>query len=306
MKSLYSYFEKMGCECEAIFCSSDVNSLDGVIIKKGEKSVAVIDGTAPHQTDTVLPGAYDTLINLGEAWQENELVKRRERIKELNKSKSKAYSDAYDNLMLSSIFAKKIEAEIKNCYNIKESKCLCDNLFKKLYIPGSYQKDVRLVSAFSKDGHTHLDTLKNISDVTLYVNINSFGAKLFVQQLALKLMDSDTDLCLFPTPLQNDFYEAIYIKASKTAIIIENNATPDIDTDALLDKEKLNAKKAELASYDQTKNLYLEKAKLKFALASEYHFSLESIYTAAMDFDKLGKISDALKLKCKNLLFNTI
>ena len=44
-------------------CASDEDSLDGVRVP--EKELAIIDGTAPHVIDPVLPGAADGIINLG-------------------------------------------------------------------------------------------------------------------------------------------------------------------------------------------------------------------------------------------------
>ena len=44
MKRLLAELETEVEECEAIFCSSDPASLDGVIIKRGERRIGVIDG----------------------------------------------------------------------------------------------------------------------------------------------------------------------------------------------------------------------------------------------------------------------
>ena len=62
MRKILTIAEGHGAICEAILCSSDKDSLDGIICKNGDKQIAVIDGTAPHERDTVLPGAVDELI----------------------------------------------------------------------------------------------------------------------------------------------------------------------------------------------------------------------------------------------------
>ena len=46
-------------------CSSDPSSLDGIIINK---TVAIIDSTAPHSEEAELVGAKDSLIDLGAFW----------------------------------------------------------------------------------------------------------------------------------------------------------------------------------------------------------------------------------------------
>ena len=50
------------------FCSGDPDSLDAVAIP--EKGLLVLDGTAPHVVDPKIPGARDSLINLGECLDE--------------------------------------------------------------------------------------------------------------------------------------------------------------------------------------------------------------------------------------------
>ena len=48
-------------------CSSDNNSLDGIVIPK--LKIAILDGTA-HVVDPVFPGVVDEIINLGQFWDE--------------------------------------------------------------------------------------------------------------------------------------------------------------------------------------------------------------------------------------------
>jgi len=161
----------------------------------------------------------------------------------------------------------------------------------------------RLISAFSKDGITHLNTLQNISN-TVYSVCGIYGSgEIFMRELAESLKATSTDICLFPTPLERSAYEAIYIKSTKTAVILTDNDEADINTKEFLDKEKLIEIENDIVSYEATKELYLDKAKRSFSSASEYHFSLEKIYTPAMNFKKLDEITSILIEKCKYLLF---
>ena len=70
--------EREGRSVEYYYCSSDPDSLDGAII---DSSTAIFDGTSPHSYDTVLPGAVDEIINLGDFWNSEELSKYRNKIK---------------------------------------------------------------------------------------------------------------------------------------------------------------------------------------------------------------------------------
>ena len=42
---------RIGGEITYLLCSSDPDSLDGALIRKGERQIAVIDATAPHTMD---------------------------------------------------------------------------------------------------------------------------------------------------------------------------------------------------------------------------------------------------------------
>ena len=50
------------------FCSGDPDSLDGVAVPHA--GLLILDGTAPHIADPEIPGARDSIINLGECLNE--------------------------------------------------------------------------------------------------------------------------------------------------------------------------------------------------------------------------------------------
>ena len=73
MKKIREKCEREGITSQGVLCSSDPDSLDGLIA--GEKTVAFIDGTSPHTTDPVYPGAIDRMVDLGNFWNEDILRK---------------------------------------------------------------------------------------------------------------------------------------------------------------------------------------------------------------------------------------
>ena len=64
IRKIAGHFAAKGEPIDYLHCSADENSLDGIVLK--DKKVAIIDGTSPHMTDPVTPGAVDKIINLGE------------------------------------------------------------------------------------------------------------------------------------------------------------------------------------------------------------------------------------------------
>lgn len=62
MKKIGDYFLSQGENIDHIYCSSDSNSLDGIIINN--RKTAVVDGTSPHVIEPKAPGAVEEYINL--------------------------------------------------------------------------------------------------------------------------------------------------------------------------------------------------------------------------------------------------
>ena len=92
MRSLANEAERLGMLVERYRCSSDPSSLDGVIINK---TVAIIDSTAPHSEEAELVGARDRLIDLGRFWNSESLYLECEKIRLLTQKKKRAYALAY-------------------------------------------------------------------------------------------------------------------------------------------------------------------------------------------------------------------
>ncbi len=83
-----------GYELWFIHCSSDHDSLDGLVVPK--LKIGIVDGTAPHVVEPRLPGAVEQYVNLGEAWDTGKLKEKREEIELLNDRINAAYELAYE------------------------------------------------------------------------------------------------------------------------------------------------------------------------------------------------------------------
>lgn len=87
---------QLGFPVEFIHCSSDNNSLDGVVFPS--LAIAIIDGTAPHTVDPRYPGAVDEILNFGAYWDKTKLKKEKKAIIELTRTGSLCFSNAYTYL----------------------------------------------------------------------------------------------------------------------------------------------------------------------------------------------------------------
>lgn len=81
MKKVSEKAKEKGYDTELIYCSSDPESLDGVIIKN--LNVSVIDGTSPHILEPKFPGAVENIINTGDFWDKKALNDKSDKIRSL-------------------------------------------------------------------------------------------------------------------------------------------------------------------------------------------------------------------------------
>lgn len=81
-----------GYAVELCPCSSDPDSLDGVIIK--DIKVIILDGTAPHVVEPKFVGVCEEIINLGEFWQSEKLRERAESIINISAQNKKLHQTA--------------------------------------------------------------------------------------------------------------------------------------------------------------------------------------------------------------------
>ena len=304
MKRILAEIKPQADECEAIFCSSDPASLDGVIIKKGERRIGVIDGTSPHSRDPIFPGAIDKIINLGDNWNEKILSDNVEAIKALGKRKADYYKCAYDYLHIAGELTKKVDATINEFYNAK-----CEDKIHSLLVgatPGNRNVSIRLVTSFGKDGFGALDTVNNIaSDV--YSVVGVYGSEyVFMARVVDELRCIGANYTLFPSALDGTKADAIFLPSCGLAFTTERSAKFSdekiIDTSAFLDPKRLSEKKDRLEFLWRERESMLWSSAEEFKKASEEHFKLERIYSAAMDFSKNDEAYDICVSEIKKKL----
>jgi len=296
MKKVSSYFENKDYLTEKIYCSSDPNSLDGVIIYRNGKKIAILDGTAPHETDAKIPGAADEIINLGNMWDRGQLIEKRNLIESLNENKRFSYRNAYRYLRHAGNFFKDIYSLTTDMFNILNASNEIDKLFKLANINQSRSITKKILSSFSKHGYKTLNLDNMLFSEYIYI-AGIFGSEYaFINILKNKLLEKNYDLFIFPSPYSDDLTEAIYIPYTNTFIGINTDGKTEkkIDTVQFLNKNELDRNSEMLSDFDKRYSELLLYAKKEFQNASDYHFALEAIYTPAMNFEILNETTEKL------------
>lgn len=282
MKMAANYFFDKGCYVEAIYCSSDINSLDGTLIEKNGARVALIDATAPHERDAKIPGAIDTILNLGEGFDEAALENQRLHILKLNQEKKSSYDSAYSYLSIIGNIDRKIRADYEKNNSCTEISEKAKDLAKANLPPSCQGKKRRLTSSFSKDGYSTLNTLSTLADSIITIKGDGVSEYIFMRALLEEANLIGAAYTVAPSPFCDDITEELYFPDASLTVSTRGSLSKVIDT---VPHSSMASTSANAALQDMKRKL-LALAKDAFAEASRYHFELEKIYTAAMDFEK--------------------
>ena len=286
MRKITDKLSGMVDRCELILCSSDTESLDGVIFSTENGRVAIVDGTAPHTLDPRFPGAISEIINLGDGWDKNRLVSKRDEIIAFTRAYVEEYSSAYELLSVAGRVMERIRSVTLAHFDKKRASAAAKILLSdnEKY---DGEKSTRLLSSFGKSGSCALPVSEAFEKVKICGHhCSALIFMSFIKDLAEKSGCLKTTI---PTALDGNFYDGILTGGKAYLIAEEGFSAEEFLTD-------LSAKENdELAELTHIHDRLLMLATEHFSRASSMHFSLEDIYSSLMDHskneEKLAKIT---------------
>jgi hypothetical protein len=131
IRAIGSSLLEKGFDIEVYHCSSDNDSLDGIIVPK--LSLGLVDGTAPHIMDPRYPGVIDHIIPLGEYWDTDKLHRNKSEIVDLTDQISEKFALTYQSFAE----ARKIHEEKEKIYiramDFKQADKIADHLIAQIF-----------------------------------------------------------------------------------------------------------------------------------------------------------------------------
>lgn len=300
IKKVGDYFNKKNFDIEFHHCSSDNNSLDGVVINK--IGVAMMDGTAPHVVDPKTPGAVDEILNLGDCWNEANLKKYKLEILQHNFEIGELFKRAYRFLKASSEIYEDWEVTNKTHLNREGIELLKEDLKEKTFTkrittPGRERH--LFATAFTPLGTvTYIDNLiEDYENVYVLEGEPGTGKNEVLTFIYKESIKRGYNCEIFHCPLVPEKLEHVLIPELKTAFITSNEINSklyygkQIDMRRYLDKLSIINKDRTL----EDKKLFFEllnKAIDNLNAAKILHDKTEKYYIASMDFDKINAITE--------------
>lgn len=295
-------------DAEYIHCSSDPKSLDGIIYLKA--GVAMVDGTAPHIYEPMLPGAVDAYVNLGLYTKRGELNDKRGDIERLKRDAKACFAMsarwvAAAKLIDDTAFDKVVDSNILMRIS-KRAKALCGAeipLRKRAPVP--YTK--RFLSSITPDGHIALfDTVSENFGRVIALDDN-YGLSAFCLNPIVKhaSVNGYKAIACY-SPLQPDSrIEHVLIPELGLAFVTNSRALPykdeitrHIRLDALIPKEKLRGNRSYLRFLSQTRSSFISESVEQLKAAHSCHAELEKLYNPYIDFNA---IKESANVKAREL-----
>ena len=286
---------------ERIHCSSDPNSLDAVILPGAKVTIA--DGTPPHVIEPQFPGAYESVVNFCDCWDEEDLQKNREAVFSLSEKVSAchrqcvgllkaAHSLLQDNFLLAMACTDGVKAT-KAADNILERECK-----RRRGLLSKEHK--RFLSAITPKGLLCCtDTVNRLCD-RIYVLKDSYGASgtLFMEELRTQLLQRGFEIytCICPLNPHDKIEHRLGFVTANPFLPLEKALAPYrvIHFTRFTDMEALKKKKQRMRFNQRMAAELLDESVRSLQKAKSIHDALEQVYGHAMDYKKINDKAQAV------------
>lgn len=311
MKKLGKYWED--CDIEYIHCSSDNDSVDGII--NTNLKIAIVDGTAPHVIEPTIPGAIGEYINLSDAWDIEFLEENKEKLEDLNLKIQECYKNAYLSMNMGLKIHDEWEAIYLKNMDFEKADKLADDLIQKILKEVRYDKKSRMkhrfIGASTPDGACN--TVENLTeDIGKRYFIKGrpgTGKSTILKKIAFACDNRGIDVDIYHCGFDPDSLDMLIFNELDICIFdatAPHEFFPTRDSDEILDfysafvKEGTDEENKE--EIDKIAKRYAEVIKIStdyLKQAKKYHDELEMYYITATDFRKLDKVYNKLIKRIK-------
>lgn len=289
---------------QRIHCSSDPDSLDGVILEKPR--AAVVDATPPHALEPACPGAQERVVSLYHTMNVAALTENRGQILRLS-MRCKALQERAGSYIAG---AAKLLADSRATAAWSTDTAKAAAFASRLtlrYLPrgeSEGEEQVRLLSAVTPKGIlTFYNTIPALAD-TLVVFHDEYGlcSRLILDELRKQALRRGCSIISCPCPLGGGEIEHLFIPALRLAFLTSNSwhsmefeGQKNIHCRRFEDKSKLRCRKKRLRFNRRAAAELLEQVSAMQREAKTSHDAMEKLYGAAIDFAAVDRAAEELQ-----------
>lgn len=287
MRGIAAEAERRGETAELLYCASDPDSLDGVILR--ERGVGVVDGTAPHERTPRCTGAVDCLLDLGEYLNAKELRQRADEIVSLSDMKKACYTRAYGLLSAAGGIRAELARINKGALLWSKMESAAGRIATKHASKGGTAPvRLRAHSAFCSKGIVQADDYGCTETVS--VNDKYDTAYLFYRALFAACLKQGVAITVSPDAITPSRLDAVRLDA-EGVLYTTNDASADsvVNMERFLDKKRLAETRHRRRFLEKVEKGLIEAAREALTEARALHERLEGIYVPATSFARVDK-----------------
>ncbi|MEQ6377176.1 PRK06851 family protein [Bacillaceae bacterium S4-13-56] len=316
MKKIAKVWNEKGFDIEELHCSSDPDSLDGIIIPS--LKFGVFDATAPHVLEPKAPGAIENYINLGDAWDSNLLRESKEKIVDIQTELSTYYSKAYDLFEKGLWIHDELEEIYINEMDFEKANKLTEKLIDLIFTGQKSEVGEGITRHRFFGASTPKGVMDFIPNITEGLNKRFFikgragtGKSTMLKKLAQEAEDRHFDVELYHCGFDPESMDMVLIRELGVCVfdstdpheyfpsrhgdeivdVYEKAVTPGTD-------EKYGE---EIAYFNQRYKQKMKEGMEHLKTAKVLHDQLEDIYIKAVDFSLVDQYFEKLNQKIKEL-----
>lgn len=291
MRAVESYAQARGWTTRRYYCSSDPGSLDGILLRRDDSTIAFIDGTPPHAWEPEQPGVVEQLINLGDFWDESCLREHSGKLRELGRRKRLAWRQAYGWLSGCLDMCHVIRGIGSELIDEQGLRQYAASMLAGIEPGEGFVISTALLNAVGMTGQATSECFAREA-TTLYIIKDSF-------MTAHRLLDSLVELArlrglrvmVSRDPIDPERLDGVLLERDRVAAVVDDGEGEHAEgrTCFPVAMESLNlpVSEADIQEARHAHRAYssmLSGALDALAGVREYHFEMEQIYSDAMDF----------------------
>ncbi len=289
LRDVAEYAERQEWKSEYIYCSSDPDSLDGVILTGREHCIALLDATAPHVYEPMYPGVREDIVNLGAFWDKERLESISSSVVDLNTQKSAAYRQAYRYLASVGNLMHTRDELVAPFIKQKAVRKFAMHLIGGIPDGNGYSLSPALIHSVGMQGEVGFDTYFAKAEKIYLLEDCRGCAQYLLAELGELAVKKKLAVRVSYDPILPEKIDGLFLCESGTAFVLDRTGTcayphKCIGTRRFVETARMKPIRRELNFCERMRRLMLDGAIERLEKAKEIHFQLESVYMSAMDF----------------------
>lgn len=302
MRGILEQMTATGHDAEVIRCSSDPQSLDGVLFH--DQKLGILDATAPHIIEPKYWGAVETIVNLGTCMNTARLREQAPAVIQATDACSALHERCRKFIGAAAALLSESTRIAQNCTDKeKVSRCAARIAAREFGSgSGQYGKETRrFLSAVTPEGPLIFHETLQALCPRIYALEDEYGAasRLLLAELRQRALNAGLSIVTCACPLSpQDKPEHLLIPSIGVGFTTSNSwhkaAFPvyrRLHAARFTDSERLRAKRQTLSFNRRAVRELINEAVQTAAQAKAAHDRIEEFYGAAMDWEQVGILS---------------